>query len=130
MTKFRKGDKVTITGTVRHDFDSADGNYIHVDLNGTLGPSTHIFYPALVAMKRAHFEPGDMVRWSDSKNDDICIGEVLAISDDYLWISAKSGLFWTMHVDMVERVESLPAPIGVTDNGDLVFQSATPLGDE
>ena len=100
--KFRKGDKVTLFGTVKHDCD-ADEVAVAVDVDGhfsTIWPSldqVELVSPKLIV--------GDAV--SIYNSDGILSGKILAISPDgFLWVQDQLGNLMTWSADGVFRQEA------------------------
>jgi hypothetical protein len=96
--KFRKGDKVSIIGTVKHDCDD-DDNSVAVDLKGHY--QTLWAEVAIVDLIEPKFIVGDRVSM-----DGIRSATVRAISlDGFLWVQDRNGSLFTWSADGVSREE-------------------------
>jgi hypothetical protein len=102
---YRKGDKVSIVGTVKYTSDGKEKIFIEL-------PDYHTdiwVRPDVVTLVQADFEVGDKCTWP---NLDEPIGEnkhtgtVLAVSDGHAWIDRGSGDYCTRILTTIERVDS------------------------
>ena len=104
--KYRKGDKVSIVGTVKHTPD--DGERVFIEL-----PDYHSdiwINQESVKLVQANFEVGDKCRWDglDKCRWDGLIADcatVLAISDGHAWIDMGGGNYCTRMLTTIERVD-------------------------
>ncbi|MCO5085109.1 MAG: hypothetical protein M9939_26465 [Mesorhizobium sp.] len=99
MGTFRKGDRVSVMGTVRHDqrgdaqvFLDIDGYYSPVSVGAE---EVTLVYPRL--------DPGDRVRWTNG-----VVAQVIAAADGFLWVKSDKGERWTWPATEVSFV--VPAP--------------------
>jgi hypothetical protein len=103
---FRKGDTVSLRGTVKHDFspDGKDGDKrVFVDLIGT--HETVWIKPEDLTLVGQMFEVGDSVRWQNAGEELFLYGVILAISDGHAWIDYGQGEYCTRMLTSVERVQ-------------------------
>jgi len=109
MSKFRKGDIVTVEATIDRDvFSSGERPCIKI----IIAPYHDVYVdPATLTMKRPIFEIGDVVTW---KVDGLVYrGHVLSIHGNHVWVDRGDGEFATVWVDKLTRVE--PEPDTVAD---------------
>jgi hypothetical protein len=100
---FRRGDKVSIVGTVKHNFttDQADPDKrVFVDVDGT--HETIWIKPDCVTLKQSHFEVDDRCTWEGWTDDP---GTILAISEGHAWIDMGGGSYCTRLLTTIERVD-------------------------
>jgi hypothetical protein len=94
----RKGDKVSIVGTVKHTPD--EGERVFIEL-----PDYHSdiwINQESVKLVQADFEVGDKCRWDGLIAD---CATVLAISDGHAWIDMGGGSYCTRLLTAIERVD-------------------------
>jgi len=111
MTKFRKGDIVTIEATIASTPFNMDDGKAKVKIEF---PPFHDAYvdPADLTMLRPKIEIGDVVRLplsegpADGKSR---IGTVLSIASDHVWVDIGGGDFATWWLAKVQRVDPEPA---------------------
>jgi hypothetical protein len=97
----RKGDKVSIVGTVKHTPD--DGEHVFIEL-----PDYHSdiwINQESVKLMQADFEVGDKCRWIDRDGLIADCATVLAISDGHAWIDMGGGNYCTRMLTTIERVD-------------------------
>jgi hypothetical protein len=97
MTKFRKGDVVSIEVTVASD-------YIHNDTTKVMAGGYNDFFIecAGMTMVRPVLKNGDMV-WNRQLQH---FGTILSIHGELLWVEADSGTFPTWLIGDVDRVDN------------------------
>ena len=98
--KFRKGDIVSLRGTVKHNFDPYDcekDTRVFVDIVGS--HETIWIKPEDVTLVQPMFEIGDQVRW-----DEHGAGTIVAINDGHAWIGMESGDYCTRLLTAIERM--------------------------
>lgn len=104
MTKFRKGDQVTIVAIVESAFSECDLRLRmpehYADIYAKEGQ---------VTMLRPHIEVGDRIAWDASEKT--WSGEVLAIADDHAWVSLGDGNYSTVWLSNVRRLGDEPVEI-------------------
>jgi len=108
MTKFRKGDVVSLTATVSHDYDEADEKRVFVKVDGEFRDLW--LPPDALTMVRPLFEVNDSVTWKDYETSPACHGTILAIQDGHAWISHGDGNYCTRLLTAITRVfhEEIP----------------------
>lgn len=113
MTKFRKGDVVSIEVTV-------GANYIHDGKIKVMAGGYNEFYAetSSLTMVRSDIKVGDTVALKDDILDDHR-GEVLAVQYDHLWVSLGEGAFGTWWIDKVVRVDPVEAEEPAVDPAEL-----------
>lgn len=87
MRKYRKGDLVSVTGRVRHDFRE-DSEYVHIDIDGAIG-SAAVLDPEKVHLVAPHIDPGREVELNGRP------GVVVASSGKFLWVQVDDGKYDT-----------------------------------
>lgn len=102
--QYRKGDIVTMRGTVKHDSDGTKER-LFIDVIG--GHETLWLAPKDITLIQPHFEVGDGVLWENG------LGEILAISGDHAWIEYGNGNYCTRMLSTIQRSASQPE--GETD---------------
>ena len=106
--KFRKGDIVSLRGTVKHNFDPCDGEKdtrVFVDIVGS--HETIWIKPEDLKLIQQVMEVGDSVRWPHHVHaDKFLYGVILAISDGHAWIDYGIGEYCTRTTTSIERVEA------------------------
>jgi hypothetical protein len=97
MTELRKGDKVSVTGTVKYTPDKGERVFVKID-----GSHEELWTEqSAVKLVQAAFEVGDRVGWD---NDAEYIGEILAISGGHAWIEYANGEYCTRTFSSIERL--------------------------
>ena len=96
MTKFKKGDVVSLQGTIKHDQGDEEKN-IFVDVIGA--HDTLWMKPQDMTLVQPFFEVGDAVCWGDQGS-----GIVHAINDGHAWIGMASGDYCTRLLSTIQRV--------------------------
>jgi hypothetical protein len=94
----RKGDRVSIVGTVKHTPDPSERVFIEL-------PDYHHdiwINQDAVKLVQADFEVGDKCTW-DGFGD--TPATVLAISDGHAWIDMGGGAYCTRLLTAIERVD-------------------------
>ena len=100
--KLRKGDTVSIIGTVKHTPDIGERVFIEL-------PDYHTdiwVRQDVVKLMQADFEVGDKCTW-------IGVGElhfsgiILAINNDHAWIDREDGDYCTRLLTAIERVDDV-----------------------
>lgn len=103
--KYRKGDKVSVLGIVKHN-QNEDKN-IFVDVIGT--HDTLWLKPEDMTLVAPMFEVGDKCQWASDPAigvaEDDPIGTILAISDGHAWIDRGGGDYCTRMLTTIERVD-------------------------
>ena len=109
MTKFRKGDVVTIEATIASTPFNMDDGKAKVKIEF---PPFHDAYvdPADLTMVRPSFDIGDKVTWSGIDGADSFSGHVLSIAQDHLWVDLGDGVYSTVWSGKAMRVDPEPAP--------------------
>ena len=103
MTELRKGDKVSVTGTVKYTPDAGERVFVIID------GSHEELWCAQTAVKlvQAKFEVGDRVCWGMTASDGAGMattGEILAISGEHAWIEHSNGEYCTRHFGSITRL--------------------------
>ena len=97
--KYRKGDVVSVTGTVTHDQREDKEVFARLD-----GYYTDIMLPAAnFTLVQPRFDVGETVSLNGTEPEHI--GTILAISDDHAWIILGSGDYCTRMLLSIKRVE-------------------------
>lgn len=106
MTKFRKGDRVTIEATVDGSSALSDDE-LRVKIDGMRGSGPH-YYAKIngITLKTAKFEVGDLIDWT--VGDTIHRGEILAVSGDHAWVDRGAAEYSTVYLPTATRVEDEP----------------------
>lgn len=99
---YRKGDRISIQGIVKHNQD--DDKRIFIDVVGSY--ETLWMEPGHLTLVTPLFEVGDKCSWDhDSEN----LGIVLAVNDGYAWINITDGTISAGHctrlLTSIERVD-------------------------
>ena len=98
--KYRKGDKVSVTGTVTHDQREDKEVFVRLD-----GYYTDIMLPAAnFTLVQPRFDVGDTVVLAEGP----CQGqrgEILAMQNDHAWIDLGGGDYCTRMLSSIKRVE-------------------------
>lgn len=106
MSKFRKGDTVTVVAIVESAFSECDLRLRmpehYADIYAKEGH---------VTMLRPHIEVGDMIEWDASEKT--WSGEVLAIADDHAWVSLGDGNYSTVWLSNVRRLDVPPSDVEI-----------------
>jgi hypothetical protein len=105
-TKFRKGDIVSIQGTVRFDKDPED-DHVSIELAGAIGSPVWV-KPETVTVVQQRIEVGDSVVLIGVFCGDGSEyhGQILAIFEDHAWVAYGSGEFCTRMLSTLKRAES------------------------
>lgn len=105
MNKFRKGDKVTIVGTIKHNQgDDIDKN-VFIEIAGY--HSDVWINPELVTLVQPSFEIGDECTWMTNDAGGYGVGgTILAIRDGHAWIDMGGGAYCTRLLSTIQRVDS------------------------
>jgi hypothetical protein len=102
MMNLRKGDKVSIIGTIKYDPKEDERVFVTV-----IGSHEDLWTKVSnVTLVQAKFEVGDRVGWDDcGKYSDGkgCEGEILAISGEHAWIEFNDGCYCTRHFGAIYR---------------------------
>ncbi|CAH2399108.1 hypothetical protein [Mesorhizobium ventifaucium] len=114
MERFRKGDRVSIETTVRHDQREDDWVFLDIGSGATVDAS-------LITMIAPHFDAGDFVAASYGKGEG-AFGHVKAVSDKMVWVKHASGDYATYDASMVRRLDpeafapvEIPTPTAIVD---------------
>lgn len=100
MTKFRKGDRVSLMGTVSHHM-TADETRVFIAVDGH---HTELWIePIYTKVVQQAIEVGQTVRWIVNQTD--WFGDVLAIADGHAWISRGNGEYSTVMLEKLQRTE-------------------------
>ena len=105
--KFRKGDIVSVQGTVTYVGDG-DDDLVHVEIPGSIRSDSYIKADALTVV-RQNIIAGDQVEGNfvDAAGEmQTCTGTAIAISNDHVWIDMGGGDYCTKHISYVKRAES------------------------
>lgn len=102
--KYRKGDVVSLTATVLHNFREGDG-YLYVDIDGAFS-NTNVD-PSKVELVSPRIEVGDIVDAGDAYS--LWIGAtVVAIFDGRAWIHSKGGSDAVRYISELSRIDADP----------------------
>ena len=95
----RKGDRVSIVGTIKHNPDGKEKIFIELpDYHSDIWVSQNV-----VMLVQAYFEVGDQCTFrSDSEPFS---GTILAINDGHAWIDLGGGSYCTRMLTSIERVD-------------------------
>jgi hypothetical protein len=107
MQTFRKGDIVTVRGTVEYDYGAAEDKLLFIKVPGfyqSVALSPDQWKNAGLALVQPRFDVGDDVRWSDRGGNVAGQGTILAISNDHAWIDIGGGGYCTRMLGTIERV--------------------------
>lgn len=100
---FRKGDKVSITGTIKYRPKPDEHIFIEVD-----GKTDDVWiHPNFVTLVEPFFEPGDECTFQVQGYGEKT-GTVLASSGGHAWIDLGGGEYCTRTLGSIQRVESFP----------------------
>lgn len=111
---FREGDIVTLQGVVRHGQEPGEPT-VSVTVNVAKGyREVFAFVDATeLAMAKPAIKVGDAVTWMDDGIHILCVGTVLAIDGDWLWVrDNNTGDMETLAVTSCDRVDPDTAPPG------------------
>lgn len=102
MMKFRKGDVVSVTGTVEYDFGADGEKVLFVKIKGhyqalTLSPDN--FDDINLSLVRPRFDVGDRVEWPGAHG----FGEIVAIHDGAAWIKQDDAGYETCCLGSLSR---------------------------
>lgn len=105
--QFRKGDIVSVQGTVKYPSDGDDRIFIEVD-----GNAVDLWLkPGMLTLVRAKFDVGDRVCWTaphPAVPGKVIIGEIIGISGDHAWIDLEDGNYCTRHFGAIDRIPDVP----------------------
>ena len=94
--QLRKGDKVSVIGTVKFDQKGDDRIFVKID-----GSHEDLWVaPSVVKLVQQMFEVGDRVCWGAPAMD----GEIIAISGDHAWIELAGENYCTRHFGSITRL--------------------------
>jgi hypothetical protein len=94
--QLRKGDKVSVTGTVTFYQNGDDSIFVKID-----GSHEDLWIaPSVVNLVQQMFEVGDRVCWGAPAMN----GEIIAICDEHAWIDLGGGDYCTRHFDSITRL--------------------------
>jgi len=104
MTELRKGDKVSVTGTVKYTPDAGERVFVAVK-----GGTVDLWVDqSEVKLVQAKFEVGDKIAFVARQNEhggDVQMkGEILAISGEHAWIEYANGEYYTRTFSSIERL--------------------------
>lgn len=106
--KFRKGDVVSICGTVEYDHGTGDDtDMLFIKIKGhytSLGLTPDHFDETKLTLVLPRFDVGDSVCFKIGADENYVYGVILAISDGHAWIDYQSGDFCTRTLTSIERV--------------------------
>jgi len=100
-TKFRKGDIVSIQGTVRFSPDEGD-EHISLEIANAIGSPIWV-KPEAATLVLARIEVGDKVWTYDLGYE--CLGELVAIRNGKAWVEIDA-IMYTYAVSDLKRAES------------------------
>lgn len=114
MTKFLRGDVVTIRGTVVRHYDEDEPmlkNLVSLKLKGkhdhTLVDDTE------VTLVHHHFEPGDIVTFKGDRAG-TALGRVQAVNEPWVWVEIVSGVnrgrYFTECLEDLEHAPEVETP--------------------
>lgn len=103
--QFRKGDVVSVRGTVKYDIDEGEDRlFVRVD-----GGTEDLWVKAAsVTMVRQSFEVDDWVMWGEGFLTGEC-GQIVGISGEHAWIDMGSGNYATRHFGAIQRGPEHPS---------------------
>ena len=99
--QLRKGDKVSVIGTVKFDPDGKERIFVTVD-----GSHDDLWLdPKFVKLVQAKFEVGDEVEWAgmEDEPETICKGTIQALDDTHAWIKMDDGDYCTRRLGSINR---------------------------
>jgi len=101
MTELRKGDKVSVTGTVKYTPDKGERVFVTIE-----GAHTELWAAqSAVKLVQSAFEVGDRVGWGQP----MLTGEIIAINNEHAWIDYGGGNYCTRTFGSIERLPELEA---------------------
>lgn len=83
---YRKGDVVSVIGTIRHDYRPGEDNSVFIDVDGHYGAL--LVSPEQVMLLAPRIDVGEHVRWTNGNE-----GRVLASDSDKLWVKLDDGSY-------------------------------------
>jgi hypothetical protein len=102
MTELRKGDKVSVTGTIKYPPDKDERVFIKID-----GSHEDLWVrKSLVTLVQAQFEVGDRVGWEYHTTS--FAGEIIATSGEHAWIEYNNGEYCTRTFSSIEHLPDEP----------------------
>lgn len=107
VIKFRKGDIVSIQGTVTFDFDPTEDGTVAIEIQNSVSSSVWVKSEAATVV-RQHIMVGDSVVLVGTVCDDGSEyhGQVLAIFEDRAWVAYGNGDYCTRVMSTLKRAES------------------------
>lgn len=99
--KFRKGDKVSVSGVVEYDHDGSN-DVLFFKIPGTyqsIGLTPDQWANAGVKLEEPNFVVGDRVTWTDGTGS----GEILSLNEGHAWIGMGGGDYCTRMVSTIQR---------------------------
>lgn len=110
--QFRKGDVVSVNGTVEYDFNGGDSDdkLLFIKVSGhfqTMGLTPDYFDGAGLKLVQATFEIGDDVSWPTEASQ-VGGGVILSISNGHAWIELGGGDYCTRTLTSLTRNEVKP----------------------
>jgi hypothetical protein len=104
--EFRKGDRISIEATVKHDVSGDDNSYVfYITDEGDHSSSRARF----VSIIRRAFQVGDAVQYLVEPGKSYR-GKIFAMQGEWLWLDQGDGMMLTAHVDKCVR-DAAPAVI-------------------
>lgn len=103
--RFRKGDIVSVRGTVEYDCDT-DDELLFIKVPGfyqSVALSPDYWNGAGLTLVQPRFDVGDEVFWQDGVGNIAGRGTILAISDGHAWIDMGCGAYCTRMLSTIER---------------------------
>ncbi len=110
--QYRKGDIVSLTGTVKYDYDQSDEDRkVTVSINGHY--SDVWLDEKFVTLITPIFEVGDSVTWAKPTDPPgINSGEIVGLSGEHAWIDMQDGNYCTRHFGAIQRAAPIePDPL-------------------
>ncbi len=99
--ELRKGDKVSVTGTVKYTPDKNERVFVVIE-----GAHQELWCAqSAVKMVQAAFEVGDRVCWGDTSP---FVGEIIAVSGEHAWIDWGDGNYCTRTFGSITRLPEVP----------------------
>lgn len=106
MASFRKGDKVSVTATVKYRYDDGNVGDVYLDIDGHY---QSISIPASkLTLVQANFQVGDWVKWGDGLKS----GQILALNESLAWVRCyQTAIHDTLHIGTIVH-DDAPADFG------------------